>query len=324
MAENNNIIWSNELTRELHKTARRKFRRRKVITHAVDSIWAADLLDLQRYAKTNKNYNYLLMVIDTFSKYGWVIPLKNKSGSTVANAFEQLFLENGGVPNKLWTDKGTEFFNRNVDRVLKTNGVTLYTTENEEKSCIVERWIRTFMKKLYTYFDTNRHTEYLKILPVLVSKYNNTKHRSIGCTPEEARDPYNYQTVFDTLYPEQKNPKKVLKNRKAVFSVGDNVRLSVVKDKFEKGYFPNWTEQLYVIDGINLTDPITYKVKSLNGEEIKGSFYKEQLQKSNQTVFRIEKTIGKVRMRNGIREIRVKWSGYGNEFNEWIPEKDVV
>ena len=156
-----------------------------------------------------------------------MIPLRNKSGSTVAEAFERLFLENGRAPTKLWTDKGTEFFNRDVDRILKVDGVTLYTTENEEKSCIVERWIRTFMNKLYTYFDTNRHTEYLKILPFLLEKYNNTKHRSIGCTPEEARDPDNYQKVFDTLYPVVKHPKDVLKSRKAAFSVGDKVRLSV-------------------------------------------------------------------------------------------------
>ena len=98
-----------------------------------------------------------------------------------------------------------------------------------------------------------------------------------------------------------------------------------MKEKFEKGYYANWTEQLYVIDQINLnTNPITYKVKAINWEGIKGTCYKQQLQKSNQTEFRIEKTIGKSRVRNGIRQIQVKWRGYGNEYNQWVPVTEVI
>ena len=337
--EGDKIKWSNELALELHKQTRKKFKRRKVITQCVDSIWAVDLLDLTRYATTNKNYKFLLMVIDTFSKYGWVIPLKNKTAQTVANAFDRLFLETK-APQKLWSDKGTEFYNRLVEQVLKRYHVSLYSTENEEKSCIVERWIRTIMRWMYIYFDTHRHTEYINILPALIERYNNTKHRSIGCTPIEARKPENYQKVYDSLYPSARararapplknNPKEdyktVLKNsKKSAFQIGDQVRLSIIKNHFDKGYFRKWTEELFVIEKIKLTDPITYTVKSLNGEKIKGTFYKQQLQKSKQTeIFQIEKVIGKPRVRNGIREVRVKWSGYGNEFNSWVPENEFI
>ena len=330
--KNNNsdkIKWSNELALELHKQTRNKFKRRKVITQCVDSIWAVDLLDLTRYASTNKNYKFLLMVIDTFSKYGWAVPLKNKTAQTVANAFDRLFLENK-APQKLWSDKGSEFYNRLVEQVLKRYHISLYSTENEEKSCIVERWIRTIMRWMYIYFDTHRHTEYINILPSLIERYNNTKHRSIGCTPTEARQPENYQKVYDSLYPPPlKNPKDyktVMKNsKKSAFQIGDPVRLSIIKNHFDKGYFRKWTEELFVIEKIKLTDPITYTVKSLHDEKIKGTFYKQQLQKSNQTeIFQIEKVIGKPRVRNGIREVRVKWSGYGNEFNSWIPQNDFI
>lgn len=323
--KNDTITWTNELTNELHKPARKKFKRRKVITLSVDSIWAADLLDLRRYAKVNKNYNYLLMIIDTFSKYAWVIPLRNKNAETVANAFGRLFLQKLS-PGHLWCDKGSEFYNRKVEDVLKKYQVKLYSTENEEKSCIVERFIETFMRMMYMYFDANRHTEYIKILPHLVEKYNNTKHRSIGCTPLEARNPDNYQKVYDHLYPSprNKNYKNELQTRKAAFNIGDKVRLSITKNTFDKGYFRRWTEELFIVDKIKLTDPLTYTVKSLNGEKIKGSFYKEQLQKSKQEVFRIEKIIGKPRIRNGIREVKVKWSGYNDEYNEWIPATEVI
>ena len=218
-------------------------------------------------------------------------------------------------------DKGTEFYNNKVKQVLKAYDVKMYSTENEEKSCIAERFIQTFMRWLYMYFDTNRHTEYIKILPQLVKKYNTTKHRSIGCTPLEARQPDNYQKVYDHLYPVTKN---AIQSRKVAFNIGDKVRLSVIKNKFDKGYFRRWTEELFVIDSVKLTDPITYTVKSLNGERIKGSFYKEQLQKSSQQSFHIEKVIGKPRIRNGIRQVKVKWSGYSNDYNQWIPETDVI
>ena len=325
---NNNIKWNNELSLELHKQTRNKFKRRKVITQCVDSIWAVDLLDLTRYAKTNKSYKFLLMVIDTFSKYGWAIPLRNKSGQTVANAFERLFLQTK-PPQKLWGDKGTEFYNRLVAEVLQRYHVSLYSTENEEKSCIVERWIRTIMEWMYIYFDTNRHTEYISILPALIERYNNTKHRSIGCTPTEARKPENFQKVYDSLYPPSKTDYKTTlkRSKKSAFQIGDHVRLSIIKNRFDKGYFRKWTEELFVIDKIKLTDPITYTVKSLhdNDEKIKGTFYKQQLQKSNQTeIFQIEKVIGKPRVRNGVREIKVKWNGYGNEFNSWILENEVI
>ena len=81
-----------------------------------------------------------------------------------------------------------------------------------------------------------------------------------------------------------------------------------------------------MIDKIKLTEPITYTVKSLdNDEKIKGTFYKQQLQKSNQTeIFQIEKVIGKPRVRNGVREVQVKWSGYGNEFNSWVLENEII
>ena len=318
------IIWSNKLSRELHKDVTRKFRRRQVITPTVDSIWAADLLDVKRYAKTNKKYNYLLMVIDTFSKYGWIIPLKNKTGGVVATALKSIFTDNGRAPSKLWTDRGTEFYNRDVNAVLKHYAVTLYSTYNEEKSCISERWIRTIMKWLYIYFDTHSNTVYIDILPQLVTRYNTTKHRSIGCTPMDARKPENYQTVYDHLYPTKKKRVGNNTSNKVTFNIGAKVRLSVIKNQFDKGYFRKWTEEQFEIDGIRKTNPITYTVKALNGEKIHGTFYKQQLQASKQTTFLIEKIIGKPRVRNGVREVRVKWRGYASAYNQWIPESDVV
>ena len=130
------IDWSKQLANELRKPVRRRFDKRTVFAKQVDDIWTADLV-----SRSNKGYKYLLTVIDVFSKYDWIVPLKIKTGKEVALAFRKLFLGNT-APSRLWTDKGTGFCNQQLKAVLTANNA-LYSIENEEKSSIVERWNRT-------------------------------------------------------------------------------------------------------------------------------------------------------------------------------------
>ena len=161
------------------------FRKRRVFVNGVDEIWAADLVDMQSLAKFNSGNRYLLTVIDVFSKYGWIVPLKSKTGAEVAETFNTIFKERR--PDKLWVDKGKEFYNKNV----KALGVELYSTENEEKSCIVERWNRTMKEKMFKYFTANNTRRYVDVLVEMVNKYNNTRHSSIKMTPVEASKKQN-------------------------------------------------------------------------------------------------------------------------------------
>ncbi|XP_065678209.1 uncharacterized protein LOC136093180 [Hydra vulgaris] len=121
--------WTDELANELHKPVIKHFIKRKVLSNGIDDIWAADLVDLQAYSTFNNGIKYLLMVIDIFSKYEWIIPLKSITGIEVANALNKIFKDRKCM--KLWVDKGLEFYNKHV----KALGVHLYSTENEEKSC---------------------------------------------------------------------------------------------------------------------------------------------------------------------------------------------
>ena len=106
--------WKKQLTKELLKPKRRRFRRRKVCANGgIDAIWTADLLDIHQYARQNKGYKFILVVLDIFTRYAWARPLKNKTGVSVASALEDI-LYNGRKPTKLWTDEGTEFYNANV------------------------------------------------------------------------------------------------------------------------------------------------------------------------------------------------------------------
>ena len=113
------------------------------------------------------------MVLDVFSKCGWIVPLKDKKGETVTEAFKIIFKE-GRKPQYLWTDKGKEFYNKHVKDLLVHYKITLYSTENEEKSSVCERWNRTIKQKMWKQFTIQGNTQYLDILPKILKQYNNT------------------------------------------------------------------------------------------------------------------------------------------------------
>ena len=302
------------LAEELHKPVKRKFRKRRVLVSGNNEIWAADLADMRALSEENEGVNFLLLVIDTFNKYGWIIPLKDKKGETMVNAFKKIFKE-GRKPKKLWTDKGREFYNKDMDDLRKLYDIELYSTENEEKSSIAERWIRTMKEKMFKYFTDYNTNKYIDVLPDLVTNYNNTVHSSTKLTPRDASMKKNELKVWRNLYPDRykinrQNPK---------FSVGDRVRITKKKKVFEKGYTTRWTEEIFIIKEIRETNPITYKLKDLQEEEIKGTFYESELQKTEQQIFRIEKVIEKKKDKS-----LVKWKGYPDKFNSWVDNKDLI
>ncbi|XP_065667846.1 uncharacterized protein LOC136088111 [Hydra vulgaris] len=137
------LKWTDKLANELYRPVVKHFSKRKVIVNRIDEVWAADLVDMKSFSKFNNGIKYLLMVIDVFSKYGWIVPLKSKTGVDVANALNKIFKER--KCQKMWIDKGLEFYNKHV----KALDVELYSTENEEKSCIVDRWNRTMKDKMF-------------------------------------------------------------------------------------------------------------------------------------------------------------------------------
>ena len=258
------------------------------------------------------------MVIDVFSKYGWIKPLKDKKTESVSLAFDEIFKKNKRKLDKLSTDKGSEFISKHFKDFLKKNNIKLYHTEKEEKSSVVERWNQTMKNRMWKMFSANNNTVYWDKLDKLVDDYNNTKHSSIKMTATEASKKKNEKKVFINLYGDL----VYLKPEKPNFSVGDKVRISKYKRKvFVKGYTPNWTEEIFMINDILLTNPLTYKVIDLLGEEIKGSFYEKELQKAKQQTFRIEKVI---RRDNKKKKALVKWKGYSDKFNSWVSFKDLV
>ena len=136
-----------KLADELHKPVIRKFNKRKVYSQFKDNIWGVDLADTQSLSKNNKDIKYLLCATDLFSKYTFIVPLKDKKGNSIVNAFNKIIKQSNRKPNKIWVDQGGEFYNRDFKKWLLSNDIIMYSTYNEGKSVAVERFIRTLTKK---------------------------------------------------------------------------------------------------------------------------------------------------------------------------------
>ena len=296
-----------QLADELHKLIIRKIKKRKVHSSFRDNIWGVDLADMQLLSKFNKGFRFLLCVIDIFSKYAWVIPLKDKKGISTVNAFQKILKESNRKPNKISVDKGSEFYNNYLKKLLKDNDIEMHSTNNEGKSVIAERFIRTIKNKIYKYMTSISKNVYIDKLDGTVKKYNNTYHTSIKMKPVDVKD--NTYIGF----------KKEVNDKNPKFKVGDHVGIPKYKNIFAKGYMPNWSEEIFIIKKIKNTVPWTYVINDLNGEEIIGTFYENELQGTSQKEFRIEKVLKKKD-----DKLYVKWRGYDNSFHSWIDKKDIV
>ena len=234
--------------------------------------------------------------------------MKDKTGKSVTSELKTIFKER--KPEKMSVDKGKEFYNKDVKDLIE-----LYSTENKEKSSVVERWIRTMKEKMWKYFSANSTNNFIDVLPDLIKEYNNTRHSSLKMTPVKASKKENELRVWRNLYPNHLE----ISDIKPKFSVGDKVRISKKKKTFDKGYTTRWIEEIFTIVEVKRTSPVTYKIADLNGEEITGTFYEPELQKTSQELFRIEKVI-----KRGKKKSLVKWKGFSDDFNSWVDNKDIV
>jgi len=257
----------------LHRPVRKNFLRRRVICDSIDKQWHSDLIDLKNIKKQNQNYQYLLTVIDCFSKWGMVVPVKNKCASTVAIAFENILIKNNRFPKSLQVDMGKEFYGSAFKNLMKKYDINMFSTFSEIKNSVCERFNRTILDKLSRYWTYSSSYNYVKVLSKIVQSYNSSYHRSIKMSPNSVNKE-NEMQVFNNLFPDN-----LMSTSKAILKPNDICRIARYKNLFDKGYKEKWSRELYKIVEVKNTYPHHYLIESVKGEEIKGGFYDYELQK---------------------------------------------
>lgn len=297
---------STQKTYNLHRPIRVNFSRQRVLVGGIDVQHQADLSDLQKYAKENDGFRYVLFVIDVVSKFLWVQPLKTKSAKDVTAAFQRIYIKR--IPKKLQTDDGTEFFNKDMRALLRRLKIHHFSTKNAEtKASIVERVQRSFKSLMFRLFTKKGDHRYINDLQKLCKSINQRYHRSIKMAPANVTKA-NERQVLRTLYADTPT------QAKQKFIVGDYVKVSKYAMIFRKGYEQSYTIETFRIKKVMDTVPRRYVIEDLLESEIKGTFYDAEMVKiTKEVVFDVEKVI----RRRGNRAL-VRWLGYDNRFDSWV------
>ena len=312
-AEKQHSLERRQLVNELHAPARKNFSRRHVIVRGYDDLWQADIVEMRPYSRFNRGYHYILTVIDVLSKYAWAIPLKSKGGSETADALAEIIRDSKRCPKNMQTDNGKEFYNADVQHIIRKHNINHYSTYSVLKASVVERFNRTLKNDMWKMFTLNGTYKWIDALPRLVSNYNARKHRTIGMRPVDVT-PAIAERLLATVY------NRINIAGPAKFKLGDSVRVSKYKTIFEKGYTPNWTTEVFKIVKVQRTNPVSYLLEDYRKTSIAGAFYEHELHRANYPdIYLVEKVL----RRRG-DEVYVKWLGFDNSHNSWIHKDNVM
>ena len=305
-------------TYTLHKPVSRPPLFRRVHTKGINYLYEIDLVDMSKFKSENDGHTFLICIIDTFSKRAWVFKLKSKSAKSIVDVMRPFLRRN--KPSKISFDQGTEFRNRLFLPLLKKHKIKYYHVFSDRKCPIVERFNRNLKGRMYRYFTSRGSHRYVDILQDIVRAYNTTHHRSIGMRPIDVTK-RNEHIVRRNLFPPVVKEKK---HSKIKFKVGDTVRITRKKTTFQRGFDQTHGYEVYSVSSIVNSYPPNYKLIDYKNNPIIGSFYSSEIQlvdKSN-NVWPIEKIVNR-RKRRGNIEYLVKFQGYPDEANSWIPQQEL-
>ena len=308
---------------------KRKFKRPRTISPRVNSIWGSDVAYMLPFAEHNDGYSYFVVFIDIFSRYAYAEPMKTLRGREMVDVMKTVFEKDR--PRSLYTDSGSEYTNKLVQNYLQQQNIKHYTSKNETKVAMSERLIKQLKRKLLQYMNEKNTYKWTNILADMVQAYNNSYHRIIKMTPAQAQTADQYTVWANQFYSKPKPTREPTRPKQKKdahkFSVGDRVKLSVLKKPFDREYDEKYTTETFTITNRRQQGDIdTYSVKDEQNEAITGWFYPQELLKvfvPNDKAYKIEKVL-KRRKRNGKEEMLVRWRGYSKKFDSWITDVDYL
>ena len=261
----------------MYRKIKNKFTRRKVLTRGLHYQYQADLVDYSALKRDNDGYTFVLTIIDCFSRFALAIPLKSKRGVDVAAALEKCFKSQMKPPLKLQTDLGKEFYNADVKRILERYRIHHFSTDQELKAQIVERFNRTLRETIKKSMAYRGSLRYIHVLPDFLHGYNNRIHSSISPYAPVQVNKNNEKAVHNIQYGQYLDAMK----KRHKYDIGDRVRIAAYRGPFRKSYQDKtFTKEVFeIVDTIH-SNPPTYRIKDLKkGDVIDGAFYIEQLQR---------------------------------------------
>lgn len=307
----------------LHKRVWHKYKTHHIVIGGPNDTHQGDLIDMGRQsAKQNDGVNFLLTVIDCFTRMAYVEPIENKSGKQMVSALDNIY-KNRDTPSIFISDSGKEFVGHMTQLWFKNHDVQFYIAGGIHKAQYIERFNQSLKHHVSRYMTLNNSLRYIDVLDDFVRAYNHTYNTATGYRPVDINET-NARSVFLNMYGAPSTWFHNIKEPK--FEIGDTVRISRAKHVFEKGYEESYTREVFVIEKILYTEPREYKLKSLTNQPIKGRFYEKELVKvtmKENDLYQIEKVV-KERIVKGVKQYFVKWKGWDKSHNQWVNAGDMV
>ena len=223
------------------KSRHKNYETNKTMIKSIDDTWSSDFLDMNDYGpKNNKGYRYILVVIDNFSKFDWIVRLKNKYAQSITDAFSQIIKTSRRKPNLLETDDGKEYVNKIFNEFLNSNDFKRCSRYSDKGAVFAERFNRTIRNLLKKPVFLAGTADWLSELPSVIKQYNNTIHHSKKMTPIQGSKKSNEKIVYSNL-----QDRRV--KRQPKYKSGQLVRTADIKRVFSKGDCTNWSYKLYKI-----------------------------------------------------------------------------
>ena len=313
-----------------HRPLKRNFTRAKIIPHTLDYSWGCDLIDFSKppFPAKNKQIKYIAVMIDIFSKFLWCYPLKTKSAKSMVAMFKKAFEgPHKRICKVLIVDRGMEFLAKDVKKYLNSKGISVQPTNSDKKSNFAERVIRTIKNTIFKLLTHRQSYVYIDQLQAIVQGYNNRSHSTIKMAPSAVTEDNSLELYRKVYMPRLLKDDQCMTRASPKYSKGQLVRIATQAGPFTKGYYSNFSEELFKIHALINSCPPRYKLIDLKDEPIIGSFYEQELTLVNispdKDYFKIDKVLSTRRINKKLYHL-VSWVGYGPEYNSYVSARDII